>query len=85
MARFEAIAFLAAMDVRERIGLNIQNLRREKMLSQEELADRAQIHQTYLSGVERGMRNPTVVVLQRIAEALSSDIQDVVRKRGDPK
>jgi len=38
------------MDVRERVGLNLQRLRREKGLSQEELADLASIHQTYLSG-----------------------------------
>jgi transcriptional regulator with XRE-family HTH domain len=69
------------MDVRERVGLNLQRLRREKGLSQEELADRAQIHQTYLSGVERGRRNPTIVVLQRIAEALGADITDVVERR----
>jgi transcriptional regulator with XRE-family HTH domain len=42
----------------------------EKGLSQEELAELAGIHQTYLSGVERGKRNPTVSVLQRIAERL---------------
>jgi transcriptional regulator with XRE-family HTH domain len=69
------------MDVRERVGLNLQRLRREKGLSQEELADRAQIHQTYLSGVERGRRNPTIIVLQRIAEALGADITDLVERR----
>ena len=69
------------MDVRERVGLNLQRLRREKGLSQEELADLAGIHQTYLSGVERGKRNPTVSVLQRIAEALGSDIEDLVQRR----
>lgn len=69
------------MDVRQRIGLNLQNLRREKGLSQEELAHRAKIHQTYLSGVERGRRNPTAVVMQRIAEALDADIEDLARKR----
>jgi transcriptional regulator with XRE-family HTH domain len=69
------------MDVRERVGFNLQRLRREKGLSQEELADRAQIHQTYLSGVERGRRNPTIVVLQRIAKALDADITDLVAKR----
>jgi transcriptional regulator with XRE-family HTH domain len=58
------------MDVRERVGL-----------SQEELADRAQIHQTYLSGVERGKRNPTITVLQRIAQALNADIMDLLEKR----
>jgi transcriptional regulator with XRE-family HTH domain len=69
------------MDVRERVGLNLQRLRREKGLSQEELADFAGIHQTYLSGVERGKRNPTVSVLQRIAEALGTDIEDLVQRR----
>ena len=69
------------MDVRERVGLNLQKLRREKGLSQEELADRADIHQTYLSGVERGKRNPTITVLQRIAAALGTDIEDLVKSR----
>ena len=69
------------MDVRERVGLNLQKLRRERGLSQEELADRANIHQTYLSGVERGKRNPTVTVLQRIADARGADIEDLVSRR----
>ena len=69
------------MDVRQRVGLNLQNLRREKDLSQEELAHRAEVHQTYLSGVERGKRNPSIMVLQRICEALGRDIADAVRKR----
>ena len=69
------------MDVRERGGLNLQKLRRERGLSQEELADRANIHQTYLSGVERGKRNPTVTVLHRIAEALGADIEELVSRR----
>jgi transcriptional regulator with XRE-family HTH domain len=67
------------MDVRARVGLNVQRLRREKKLSQEELAHRAAIHQTYLSGVEQGKRNPTITVLQRIAQALEADIEDLVR------
>jgi transcriptional regulator with XRE-family HTH domain len=69
------------MDVRERVGLNTQHLRRAQGLSQEELADRAAIHQTYLSGVERGKRNPSITVLQRIAVALGADIEDMVRRR----
>jgi transcriptional regulator with XRE-family HTH domain len=69
------------MDVRARIGLNVQRLRRSKALSQEELSARASIHQTYLSGVERGVRNPSVMVLERIAKALGADIEDLVKKR----
>ena len=69
------------MDVRERIGLNLQALRRDKGLTQEELSARAKIHQTYLSGVERGIRNPSALVMQRIAAGLGADIEDLVRKR----
>lgn len=69
------------MDVRKRIGLNVQQWRRARGLSQEELAHRAHVHQTYLSGVETGRRNPSVVVLQRIAEALDGDIEDLTKCR----
>jgi transcriptional regulator with XRE-family HTH domain len=69
------------MDVRVRVGLNVQQARRERGLSQEELAHRAAVHQTYLSGVERGTRNPTVVVLDRIAQALDLDPVDLLRRR----
>jgi transcriptional regulator with XRE-family HTH domain len=73
------------MDVRRRVGLNLQELRRTRGLSQEELADRAKIHQTYLSGVETGRRNPSIMVLQRIAVALGSDIEELTSKRGSGK
>ena len=69
------------MDVRVRVGLNLQAFRRERALSQEELAHRADIHQTYLSGVERGRRNPSILVLQRIAAALDIDLEDLTKKR----
>lgn len=69
------------MDVRVRIGLNVQRLRRAKELSQEELSSRAEVHQTYLSGVERGRRNPSVLVLERIARALGVDVEDIVKRR----
>ena len=69
------------MDARRRVGLNLQNLRRERGLTQEELAHRANVHQTYLSGVEVGKRNPSIMVLGRIADALGADIEDLTRKR----
>ena len=69
------------MDVRRRVGLNLQNLRRERGLSQEDLAHRARMHQTYLSGVEGGKRNPSLLVLARLAEALGADLEDITRKR----
>lgn len=69
------------MDVRVRVGLNLQALRRERGLSQEELAHRASVHQTYLSGVERGRRNPSVLVLAKLADALGADVEDLVKSR----
>lgn len=69
------------MDVRVRIGLNVLRLRRGKDWSQEELAERADVHQTYLSGVERGKRNASVLVLDRIAKALGVDVEEFFKKR----
>lgn len=80
MAGSQASIANAGMDVRRRVGLNLQQMRRAKKLSQEELADRAQVHQTYLSGVENGRRNPSIEVLQRIAKALGGDLQDLTRR-----
>lgn len=62
------------MDIRGRVGLNIKTVREAKGWSQEELADRAELHRTYVSGVERGVRNPTVTVLERLAKALGVKI-----------
>jgi transcriptional regulator with XRE-family HTH domain len=68
------------MDVHKRVGLNLQRLRRGKGLSQEELAHRADVHQTYLSGVEGGKRNPSIGVLGRIVVALGVDIEELFRR-----
>ena len=68
------------MDVRVRVGLNVQKARRARGVSQEELAHLAEMHQTYLSGVERGKRNPSILVLDRIATALGLDIADLTKR-----
>jgi transcriptional regulator with XRE-family HTH domain len=67
------------MDVRIRVGLNVQKARRARGVSQEELAHAAKIHQTYLSGVELGKRNPSILVLDRIAKALGLDVADLTK------
>lgn len=58
------------MDIRKQVGLNVARIRRKRGWSQEELAFQSGIHRTYISGVERGVRNPTVLVLKEIADAL---------------
>ena len=58
------------MDIRVRLGQNLRRLRTEKGLSQEEFAFQANIHRTYVSDIERGVRNPTIIVVDRLATAL---------------
>ena len=58
------------MDIRHRLGKNVRRLREEKGWSQEDYADRAGIHRTYVSDIERGRRNPTVTVVERLAKPL---------------
>ena len=62
------------MDVRLRLSLNLQRLRKEKGWSQEELADRAGLHRTYVSGVERGIRNPTITIVEKLAVTLETTV-----------
>lgn len=66
------------MDIRRRLGLNVQRLRREKGWSQEELGEQAGLHRTYVSSVERGVRNPTVTIVEKLAMALGVTASELV-------
>jgi len=69
------------LDAPEQIDLNLLVAKRAKGLAYAELGHTTEVHQTYLSGIEQGHRNPSVVVLQRIATALGADIEDVTKRR----
>jgi len=69
------------MDVRRRLGQNLKRLREQHGFSQESFADRCGLHRTYVSGIERGVRNPTVVILDRIARALDVPIGELLDER----
>ena len=58
------------MDIRKQVGRNMRKLRTEKDWSQEELAFQTGLHRTYISGIERGARNPSVIIIGKIAKAL---------------
>ena len=58
------------MDIRTRLGQNVRKLREAKGWSQEDFADRADIHRTYVSDIERGRRNPTITVVEKLARPL---------------
>ena len=59
------------MNIRRLVGQNVKTHRESAGLSQEALAFECGLHRTYISGVERGVRNPTVEVLEKIALALN--------------
>ncbi|MEO5938319.1 MAG: helix-turn-helix transcriptional regulator [Sphingomonas sp.] len=58
------------MDMRKLVGGNTARIRREKGWTQEQLADRSGLSQQYISGLERGQRNPTILTIYEIAVAL---------------
>jgi transcriptional regulator with XRE-family HTH domain len=58
------------MDMRKLVGRNVRRIRQNKGWTQERFADRSGFSQQYLSDLERGKRNPTVVTLYELAQAL---------------
>jgi transcriptional regulator with XRE-family HTH domain len=73
------------MKARALVARNLRRLRVGKGLSQEVLAVDAQIDRTYVSRLERGLENPTVAVLERLAEALGAQIVEffAIPRRGE--
>ena len=59
--------------LQERLGRNLRRLRTERHLSQEEFAEVLKIHRTYVGGLERGERNPSLQVIERLADELGVD------------
>lgn len=51
-------------------GRNVARIRNERGLSQDKLAEKAELDRTYVSGIERGIRNPGIKVVVRLAHAL---------------
>ena len=58
------------MDMRRLVGRNVRRIRLDKGLTQEQFADVSGFSQQYISGLESGKRNPTVVTLYELAQAL---------------
>lgn len=60
------------------VGKNVRKFREERHLTQEELAFEAEIDLTYVGGIERGRRNPSLMVMARIAEALKVSLAKLI-------
>jgi transcriptional regulator with XRE-family HTH domain len=67
------------MDMRKLVGGNVRRIRQKKGLTQEQLAEISGFSQQYISGLEQGQRNPTVVTLYELASALGVSHLDLVR------
>jgi len=62
------------LDIRIRFGRAIRRVREEQGITQEEAADRCGLHRTYYSGIERGVRNVSLVNIERIAKGLKTSL-----------
>jgi transcriptional regulator with XRE-family HTH domain len=71
------------MDMRKLVGRNVKRVRQEKRLTQEQLAELSGFSQQYISGLEQGRRNPTVVSLYELATALGVSHMELVRSAED--
>ena len=69
------------MDMRKLVGENVRHFRTKKGLSQEQFADMCGFSQQYLSGLEQGKRNPTVVTVYELAKALGVSHVDLLKER----
>ncbi len=64
-------------DLRAAFGARVRELRRRLGLPQDELAHRAGMHTTYLSDIERGTRNPSLINIGRLSEALHVSLAEL--------
>ena len=65
--------------IRKSLGNRIRQLRHEKKISQEGLADKCSLHRTYIGGIERGERNPSLDNLGKISKALEVELFELFR------
>lgn len=71
------------MDMRRLVGRNVRRLRLAKGLTQEELSARTGLTQHYISVLENGRRNPTIVTIYELAQALGVSHVDLVQPDGE--
>lgn len=65
------------LDIRTRFGRAIRRVRQEQRINQEEAAERCGLHRTYYSGVERGVRNISLVNIEKIAKGLKKGLPEL--------
>ncbi len=68
------------MNIKILFGKNVRAFREAKGWSQDKLSDESGLHRTYISGIERGFRNPTIEIVHKISVALQIQISDLFKE-----
>jgi len=68
------------VDIRIRFGRAIRRIREEQEINQEEAAERCGLHRTYYSGIERGVRNVSLVNIEKVAKGLKTNLSELFRR-----
>lgn len=71
------------VDIKKHFGTKLKQIRNNQKLSQEELAFRSGLHRTYISDIERGVRNVSLENIQKIAKALDVNISSLFSPKAD--
>lgn len=70
------LAMASDSEILKKFGNRVRELRKERNISQEELADKADLHRTYIGMIERAEKNITLMNIEKIANALEVSIKD---------
>ena len=69
---------VAMKPLTKKLGEQLRKIRLQKGMSQGDIAKKLGVHRSYISGIERGIRNPTVKNLERLADALGVDPRNLI-------
>ncbi len=69
---------MARTNIQQKLGKKVRQLRKEARLSQEKLGELSELDRTYISGIERGIRNPSLRNIEKIAKALKVKVSNII-------
>lgn len=65
------------MEIKHLLGVNVRRLRESMGWSQDKLSEKSGLHRTYISGIERGTRNPTISIVDQVAISLNVTVSEL--------
>lgn len=67
------------LEISQKFGKIVRKIRLGKKMSQGDIAKRLGVHRSYVSGIERGIRNPSLKVIERFAKALGTEVKNLIK------